>query len=375
MPNGPALASITLREDGGGIAAVSRLVQQVLRDEWGADSLNIELLDGTDPSSVVQLSTAERARFCGRTAAAQIFGRCSSLLFCHVSLVKAQALVPRWCRRPYAVFLYGIEAWKPLPRLERRMLAQADLRIAISRFTAQRVSDNNPGLGPIAECALALPCASHHATMLSPHDRRGTPALPVVITVGRMSTLERYKGHDQLLDVWPAVLQSVPDARLVFAGDGDDRPRLQSKAAAKGLQGHVQFTGFVQQDALRQLYRNAAVFAMPSRGEGFGLVYLEAMAHGLPCIGSVHDAAGEVIQDGVTGFLVDQQEGSTLVASIVRLLTDDRMRLQFGAEGYRRLQQQFTYDSFKRRLLPLLETSLRARATGSGVVSADERVA
>jgi phosphatidylinositol alpha-1,6-mannosyltransferase len=103
-----------------------------------------------------------------------------------------------------------------------------------------------------------------------------------------MSADERYKGHDQILDAWPVVRSRIPDARLVIVGDGDDAPRLRAKAASLGLAASVLFTGFVTEAQLAALYQKASVFAMPSREEGFGLVYLEAMARGVPCIGSIH---------------------------------------------------------------------------------------
>jgi len=108
------------------------------------------------------------------------------------------------------------------------------------------------------------------------------------------------------------------------------------------------------------------VFAMPSRGEGFGIAYLEAMAHGLPCIGSVHDAAGEVIEDGVTGYLVDQSDTRALADRVSRLLGDDAGRREMGEAGRRRLRERFTADRFARRLGDLVEAALGAE-TPSGV--------
>jgi phosphatidylinositol alpha-1,6-mannosyltransferase len=105
---------------------------------------------------------------------------------------------------------------------------------------------------------------------------------------------------------------------------------------------------------LRQAYADAAVFAMPSRGEGFGLAYLEAMSAGLPCIGSVHDAASEVISDGVTGFLVDQENVSELAGRLRLLLTDRARRMEMGRRGRERWEREFTYDQFRRRLQRVL---------------------
>jgi phosphatidyl-myo-inositol dimannoside synthase len=180
-----------------------------------------------------------------------------------------------------------------------------------------------------------------------------------------MAAAERYKGHDALLAAWPAVLVRQPDAQLVFVGTGDDEPRLRARAREAGLGAHVIFTGFVDEVELASIYARAAVFAMPSRGEGFGIAYLEAMAHGLPCIGSIHDAAGEVIDDGVTGYLVDQSDTQTLADRLSLLLGDDVRRRAMGEAGRRRLTERFTADRFAERLGDLVDGALAAQ-TPSG---------
>jgi glycosyltransferase involved in cell wall biosynthesis len=100
---------------------------------------------------------------------------------------------------------------------------------------------------------------------------------------------------------------------------------------------------------------------MPSRGEGFGLAYLEAMSHGLPCIGSTHDAAGEIVTDEVTGFLVDQTDTAALVDRIARLLADADLRAAMGERGRVRVGRAFTESAFSARLFTHLD---RAMPTG-----------
>jgi phosphatidylinositol alpha-1,6-mannosyltransferase len=179
-----------------------------------------------------------------------------------------------------------------------------------------------------------------------------------------MSASERYKGHDQLLLAWPRVIAEVPDATLVMVGRGDDVERLRAKAAALGLGRSVHLTGFVPDAPLRALLRHAAVFAMPSRGEGFGLVYLQAMRAGVPCLGSRDDAAADVIVDGETGLLVPRQDPEAIAGALARLLTDDAMRRRMGDAGKRRFDATFTYPRFRARLAGLLARAFPAAATG-----------
>jgi phosphatidylinositol alpha-1,6-mannosyltransferase len=353
----PALAAISLNTRGGGVARVSCLIRRVFADHWGSTCRLKTLTSGDDLHS----TTLDRVGFGAELAAAQALGHCRWVFYSHLRIARVQAFIPAPLRRPYAVFLHGIEAWRPLTRTERRVLEGATLLVANSAYTARRVAEAHPWIGPIAACPLALapPGASARAEGPSAVCMERAPRLGphAVLVVARMSAAERYKGHDELLDAWPAVLSRVPDAQLVLVGEGDDVARLKARAARVTSPESVMFTGFVTDATLDTLYRRAAVFAMPSRDEGLGLVYLEAMAHGLPCIGSVHDAATEVIDDGVTGYLVDQSSGAQLADRIGTLLTDEAKRLQMGARGLARCQGHFTYDQFRGRLLSLVLAS------------------
>jgi phosphatidylinositol alpha-1,6-mannosyltransferase len=353
----PALAAISLNARGGGVARVSCLIQRVFAEHWGHTCRLKTLTSGDDLRS----TTLDRVTFGAEIAAAQALGHCRWVFYSHVRIARVQAFIPPAFRRPYAVFLHGIEAWRPLTRTERRVLEGATLLVANSAYTARRVAQAHPWIGPIAACPLALvpPDASGPSRGGYPAAMQDVPRLGphAVLVVARMSAAERYKGHDELLDAWPAVLARVPDAQLVFVGEGDDVARLKARAARVTSPESVLFTGFVSEAALDALYRRAAVFAMPSRDEGLGLVYLEAMAHGLPCIGSVHDAAAEVIDDGVTGYLVDQSNAAQLADRIGALLADEAMRLEMGARGLARGQRRFTYGQFRDRLLSLVLAS------------------
>jgi phosphatidylinositol alpha-1,6-mannosyltransferase len=351
------LAAITLHPRGGGVAAVSRLLWRVLRDQAPESSRLVTLLEDDRATSSVDSSRAMRVRFGARVAKAQLVGDSTFVLYSHLSLAQVQAYIPAAVRRPYAVFLHGIEAWRPLSRPQRAAIEGAKVLICNSQYTADRIADAHPWVGKINPCPLALAPAdaqrhvSGAATIaddLGPH---------VVLVVARMSSKERYKGHDQLLEAWPAVRARIPDARLVFAGAGDDVARLRAKAAALGLAPSVMFPGFVSDAALESLYRHAAVFAMPSRDEGFGLVYLEAMSHRLPCLGSTHDAARETIEGGVTGLLVPQDDVAGLAGALARLLEDETLRREMGRRGYDRLHRHFSYPMFRDRLTGLLSLS------------------
>src|SRR5262249_19921894 len=177
----------------------------------------------------------EKARIAIAVGYAQVLQKTDWILFSHLALARAQQFVPKRLRRPYGVFLHGIEAWTELSAGEKRAVAAADLRIANSRYTAARVMAKHPDIGHIDACPLALPPVTaspsvkdrtHSGSRLARNRALGDHA---VLVVGRMSRSERYKGHDQLIDSWPEVVSRIPDAQLFIVGDGDDASRLREK--------------------------------------------------------------------------------------------------------------------------------------------------
>jgi phosphatidylinositol alpha-1,6-mannosyltransferase len=341
------LAAPVLGERGGGIGQVSELLWDAMRDTWPGRVDVVTLLRNGHSRP----HAADKVRFGVALAGRRWLARPQWILFSHLALARIERYVPSVLHAPYAVFLHGIEAWQPLSARERDVLRRATLRIANSAFTAREAGRANPNLGEIAVCPLALPKAA--ATHLG---RTPAPAADLeVLVVGRLAAGERYKGHEQLIRAWRGVVDRVPDARLVVAGDGDDAPRLKRMAMETGVGDVVRFTGFLTRQELEDAYARAAMFALPSRGEGFGLVYLEAMAHGLACLGSIHDAASEVIANGDTGALVDPDDSDALGRTIADLLESPAQRRAMGEAGRRRVDRLFRYDRFRTHVTALLE--------------------
>jgi phosphatidylinositol alpha-1,6-mannosyltransferase len=249
-------------------------------------------------------------------------------------------------------FIHGIECWRPLPAHHRAGLAVTDAILSNSAFTLARFTDYNPAIRAIPSrvCWLGAP-ADRTAIEEEPPPRPDGRGLSALI-VGRMCGEERYKGHEELIAVWGQVRRACPEARLDVVGDGNARPALEAQARRLGLvdTGAVRFWGRVSDAELRERYRAAKVFAMPSRGEGFGLVYLEAMAFGLPCVASLDDAAREVIADGETGLLVRYGDREGLARALVDLFTDEEKRARLGRAGRARVQAHFTEAHFGARL-------------------------
>jgi phosphatidylinositol alpha-1,6-mannosyltransferase len=249
------------------------------------------------------------------------------------------------------IMLCGVEAWKSITVLQRAALDRSARLIAISSFTRQGFQVANPHFAgrEIDVCHLGVEA----------FDEPGQAAVgrPSALIVGRMAGDERYKGHDALLEIWHDVLAAVPGASLRVVGDGDDRARLERKAAALGLGDAVTFLGRLDDRSLHREYEACTAFVMPSRDEGFGFVFVEAMRAARACIGS-RGAASEIIADGETGLLVDSGDRAQLLEAVVGVLGDRPRTAAMGARGRTRFLQQFTDQRFRDRFKPLLpETS------------------
>ena len=143
----------------------------------------------------------------------------------------------------------------------------------------------------------------------------------VVGTVGRLS---RQKAVHVLLDATPQLLADDPDTRILIVGDGPLRGALERQARRLGVSRAVTFLGHLR-DVL-PVYAAMDVFVLPSRYEGFGVVFLEAMASGVPVIGTRVVGSREAVDDGVTGLLVPPGDAPALASAVLRLLSDPELR-------------------------------------------------
>jgi phosphatidyl-myo-inositol dimannoside synthase len=252
---------------------------------------------------------------------------------------------------------HGIDVWEPLSRLRRRAMSHADLVLAPSKDTAEHVASQQGvargkirvvpwGLDPQFE---ALITAGTQQT--PPQD---FPTGRVILTVGRWLATERYKGMDTLITALPRLLTRWPELQLVLVGNGDDRPWLEDLAEQNGVNRHVHFLSRLSYSELAACYSACEIFALPSSGEGFGLVYLEAMACGKPVIGGSHGGAPEIITDGVTGYLVPHGDPIQLATCIETLLVDPVHAKEMGARGKHRAEQDFRFNSFAKTLKKIL---------------------
>lgn len=349
----------------GGIANLDRSVLTAL-DELSASTrlgnISTISLRGRVPRRPSRSGTSvvagpDRARFVFSLLRLVLRAHPDLLLFDHVRLARAVRTVPGPMRPAYAVMVHGVELDPPLPRNAVPLLREAGLVIANSERTAGRVTELT-GAGPGDRIRVLNPCVSRERIQAW----SGEPVPPVsdrppqVLVASRLEASQPGKGHEALIEAWPTVRDAVPGAKLIVAGDGDKRAALEHLAAERGVVDSVEFTGYVSTETLGGLYRDSAVYAMPSSQEGFGIVYAEAMWHGTPCIGSTADAAGEVIVDGETGILVPYGDAEATATATIRLLSDKDVATRMSQAARRRALERYTPDAFRERLVEILES-------------------
>ena len=255
------------------------------------------------------------------------------------------------------VMCHGVEVWEPLPARRKAALMAADMVLAPSTYTAEKlhtvqgVDVEKIRILPWPIDPLMLRLADAPSSLTLPE---GFPQGHVILTVGRWVAAERYKGADDMIRAIPQLMNSVPDVRLVLVGNGDDLPRLKDLMAELSLGASVRFYDRLSREQLAACYAHADVFALPSTGEGFGLVFLEAMAFGVPVVGAAAGGVTDIIKDGVNGRLVPGKDLATLVGKLGQLLRDGAMRATLGKKGAEIVREKYQFQVFEGRVEGLL---------------------
>lgn len=256
----------------------------------------------------------------------------------------------------YWLVAHGFEVWDQLPFYRLVALRKADGVIAVSRNTAeavervQRVRPEKITLLPPALEPGAFLRQTGNLPIAVPPDSR------LLLTVARLAASEPGKGVNTVIRALPGLIAKFPNLYYLIVGDGDGRPSLEKLAVENGVDARVIFVGECPPQSLRRFYQASDVFVMPSQQEGFGIVYLEAMAAGKPVVASPRGGAPEVVREGIDGFLVEYGNVSALTAKLDALLADEGLRKRMGEAGRRKTEEQHRFESFRERLAVILST-------------------
>jgi glycosyltransferase involved in cell wall biosynthesis len=338
---GDVFVFLEVFENEGGIQAYNRILLEAYSTLARSNAAEVFILRDSDGCHNPISQSAVRFRYFKNSVALlgrvhltlqllwRLLQRRPRQVFCgHVNLARMVQLLCQPLGIPYVVLTYGKEVWVPLPSAMRSALQQAEAVWIISRYSrdlACAANQLDPQRVKLLPCCVDGDefCPGPQPTHL--RDRYQLHGAKVLMTVARLWSGDIYKGVDITIRALPAIVKAVPSVKYLAIGRGDDRPRLERLAQELGVADRVVFAGFVPTTELPNHYRLADLYVMPSQ-EGFGIVYLEAMACGVPVIGGDNDGSADPLQDGRLGWQVPHRDPEAVAAACIAALsgTDPR---------------------------------------------------
>lgn len=280
----------------------------------------------------------------------------------HLNLALIGVVIKRISpKKKLIIICHGIEVFEPVSGLKKKALQQADHILAVSSFTKQQLvtKQSLPGekitvfpntIDPFFKFPVdfSKPGYLQQRYGIAEHEK-------VILTLTRLNSSEGYKGYDSLVTILPELLKKNISFKYILAGKADavELQRMNTLIASLGLEQQVIMPGFIADEEITDHYLLADVFAMPSKGEGFGIVYTEAMACGLPVIAGNKDGSTEALQFGELGTLVDPDSAKELTEALVKVLNEQHEPLQV----QQKMLNHFSFEKFKGRLKKILENT------------------
>ena len=335
------LATQFMSEGNGGIAEVARMTAKSLAGRFPTRALACQEREDFQFGAVaIRAYQNSRPRFVAGFALASLHA--TRIVHDFVGTARAQRFALGGGKR-HAVWAHGIEVWgEPRPE-HAEALRRSDLVLVNSAYTIERAARALSGARNVQLCRLGT---THD---IVPEFVGISDGPPTVLLLGRIDP-KFPKGHDLLVSIWPRVVSAVPDARLMFVGGGPALADAREIAARSRVAASIDVVGFAPADQIDAIWRRASVMAMPSLGEGFGLVFIEAMRRGVPVIASRADAGQEINVDGVTGFNIAHDKPEQWADAIISLLRDWDAAARLGAAGHAHWRDEYRFSAFDRRL-------------------------
>ena len=325
----------------GGIQQYNRNVRAGI-EESGADLHLIEL---------ASTGILSKVRFALAILGSALFWRPDVIWCAHINFSPIMALTKALLGRRYLVALYGIETIAIRGFLHARALRAADLLTPISHYTAANVLEQLPD---VRDRVFLIPNSVDGARFgIRPTPaylvaRHGLEGCRVIVTVARLNR-EEEKGYDRIIDALPLVLEEIPRARYVLVGGGEDE-RVRRALDRYGIHDRVVLAGPAPAEELVDYYNLGDVFAMPSKLEGFAIVFLEALACGRPVVASHGYGCREALLDGALGITVDPDDRREIASAIVRLMNEPPPHLANRADLRQRTLETYDISVFKQRV-------------------------
>lgn len=353
----------------GGIQVYSAFLLQALQASYPQNRYHVFLKHDMRTVGRTLLSPQTRYTFTGwmplrwRTIAyalqliwGSFWERPDLIIASHANFAVLAARIKRWLGIPYWVVAHGTEVWEIQNRALAKSLHHADRILCVSVYTRDRLLQEEP----LNSQCVGLLVNTFDATAFQPTPKPAyllaryglTTQQPTLLTVARLDATQAYKGYDQVLRALPQIRAAIPDVHYLIVGKGSDRPRVEALITQLNLEDCVTLTGFVPDAELAEHYNLCDVFAMPSQGEGFGIVYLEALACGKPSLGGNQDGAIDALVQGELGVLVDPTAVDQIAHALTQLLDRTYPQATLFDPDYLRQQVIATYgfEAFQAQL-------------------------
>ncbi len=278
-----------------------------------------------------------------------------TVILSHINLLPVGWLIKKISLHTKLILLaHGIEVWQPLSPRKRKMLQQCDSILAVSTYTRDKII-NLHGV-PNEKCAVLNNCLDPFLSLPLIHKKEETllkrygytPDDIIIMTLTRLSSKERYKGYDKVIEAIAVLKEKYPNIKYFLAGkyDQEEKIMVDRLIQQKGLEDNILLPGYIKDEELADHFAMSDLYIMPSKGEGFGIVFIEAMYYGLPVIAGNIDGSADALLQGELGQLVNPYEVDEIANAITNIIEN---KILFSPDR-KLLMERFSYEVYKQKL-------------------------
>lgn len=278
----------------------------------------------------------------------------------HINFSPLCYIISRFMNIKYIVLTHGIDVWHITSKIKIKGLKEAHLIATVSNFTKDRIIEQIPEikrkikiLPNTIDGSIFYP-KPKPTYLMKRHGLKENDK--IILTVARLKRTEKYKGYYKILDILPDIAREISEIKYILIGSGDDLENIQRYIRKKNLKKIVILTGYIPDSELPDYYNLCDVFVMPSKKEGFGIVFLEALACGKPVIAGNKDGSVDALLNGELGVLIDPDSDDEITEALVKVLKHEiSKKLTNGEYLRRKVLENYGVDRFKENVLKLLK--------------------
>lgn len=337
----------------GGIQTFNKYFISALEDiKDGSKNFDAELLSlydkKKDVKSKLKFTTLNDSKLLAFKYIFKYKNNYSTFVFAHVNLAPLAIFLK--FLKPDANILFcthGIEIWKKLSKSTEWIMNKSTI-LTVSNFSKNELLKYNPNLKDIKLFPNCIKMQDINKILNNPYNENKFN----ILSVTRLSASEKLKGIDTMIKTLPLLIEKIPNIKYSVIGKGEDVIRLKQIVKELGLEKYVDFLGYV--DDINAYYQHCDVFSLPSKKEGFGIVYLEAMQYKKPVIGVNFGGTTDVIKHNRTGYLCEYDNMNEISKYIIEIYTNLLKKNELGNNGYEFLIHNFIYTHYQNNLRGIL---------------------